>query len=195
MSKNYRLIVASKSPRRSQLLADAGFEFVVQTKEVEENYPPELAAADVPAFLSQKKSAACADFLTSERDILLTADSVVVLNGQIYEKPTDDADAFRIIKSLSGNMHEVVTGVTLRTQKTSVTFSESTKVFVDEMTDAEIWHYVRTAKPFDKAGAYAIQEWVGLAKIPRIEGSFYNVMGLPVHLVYREIAKLTQFLE
>ena len=184
--KDYKLILASKSPRRRQLLTEAGFEFVIRTKEVEETYPETLVAHDVPAFLSDKKAEASRD-LIEPNEILLAADSVVILNHKIYGKPKDEADAFRIIKTLSGNMHEVVTGVTLLSQGKKVTFSDVAKVYLKELTDEEIWYYVKKFKPMDKAGAYAIQEWIGLTKVSKIEGSYYNIMGLPVHLVYEQL--------
>jgi septum formation protein len=186
--KDYKLILASKSPRRKQLLTEAGFEFEIRTKDVEESYPKTLVVHDVPAFLSDKKAEASRD-LIQPNEILLAADSVVILKNEIYEKPKDEADAFRIIKALSGNMHEVVTGVTLLSLEKKVTFSDVAKVYFNELTDEEIWYYVKTFQPMDKAGAYAIQEWIGLTKISKIEGSYYNIMGLPVHLVYAELQR------
>ena len=184
--KDYKLILASKSPRRKQLLTEAGFEFEIRTKEVEETYPDTLVVHDVPAFLSDKKAEASRE-LIQPNEILLAADSVVILNNKIYGKPKDEADAFSIIKALSGNMHEVVTGVTLLSLEKKITFSDVAKVYFNELTEEEIQYYVSNFKPLDKAGAYAIQEWIGLTKISKIEGSYYNIMGLPVHLVYTEL--------
>lgn len=186
--KDYKLILASKSPRRSQLLIEAGFEFEIRTKEVEETYPEQLTVHDVPAFLSDKKAEASRATL-SDNEILLAADSVVILNNKIYGKPKNEADAFEIIKALSGNMHEVVTGVTLLSKNKKVTFSDVARVYFKELTDDEIRYYVSKYKPLDKAGAYAIQEWIGLTKISKIEGSYYNIMGLPVHLVYEQLER------
>jgi septum formation protein len=184
--KHRQLILASKSPRRKQLLEQAGIEFTIQTKSVEETYPDDLPVREVPAYLSLKKATECADFITNN-EILLTADSVVILNDTIYGKPKDAEDAFQIIKALSGNVHEVITGVTLLSKEKTVTFSDIAYVHFMELTDDEIRYYVDTFQPFDKAGAYAIQEWIGLTKISKIDGSYYNIMGLPIHKVYEEL--------
>ena len=178
-----KIILASKSPRRQQLLREAGFDFEIKTKSVEEIYPEDMPVREVPAYLSQLKADACTAFLDNEK-VLLTADSVVILNETIYGKPKDAEDAFQIIKALSGNIHEVITGVTLRTKEKSITFSDVAYVHFDTLTDEEIWYYVNNFQPFDKAGAYAIQEWIGLTKIIKIDGSYYNIMGLPVQKVY-----------
>ncbi|MFK7949417.1 MAG: Maf family nucleotide pyrophosphatase [Saprospiraceae bacterium] len=179
-----KIILASKSPRRQQLLREAGFEFEIKTNSIEEVYPDTLPVREVPAYLSQLKADACTAFLDDEK-VLLTADSVVIINDTIYGKPKDEHDAFRTIKALSGNIHEVITGVTLRTTKKTVTFSDVAYVHFDTLTDDEIWFYVNNYQPFDKAGAYAIQEWIGLTKIIKIDGSYYNIMGLPVQKVYQ----------
>ena len=181
-----KIILASKSPRRQQLLREAGFNFEIKTKEVEEIYPDEMPVREVPAYLSQLKAAACTEFLEAEK-VLLTADSVVILKDTIYGKPKDAQDAFQIIKALSGNIHEVITGVTLRTIEKSLTFSDVAYVHFDTLTDDEIWFYINNYQPFDKAGAYAIQEWIGLTKIIKIDGSYYNIMGLPVQKVYQHL--------
>ena len=179
-----KIILASKSPRRQQLLEQAGLDFEIKAKSIDEIYPATMPVREVPAYLSQLKADACADFLEKER-ILLTADSVVILNDTIYGKPKDEEDAFNIIKSLSGNVHEVITGVTLRTTEKSITFSDVAYVHFDTLTDEEIWYYIHNYQPFDKAGAYAIQEWIGLTKIIKIDGSYYNIMGLPIQKVYQ----------
>lgn len=184
--KHRQLILASKSPRRKQLLEQAGIEFTIQTKSVEETYPDDMPVREVPAYLSLKKATECADFIINN-EILLTADSVVILNDTIYGKPKDAEDAFQIIKALSGNVHEVITGVTLLSKEKTVTFSDIAYVHFMELTDDEIRYYVDTFEPFDKAGAYAIQEWIGLTKIAKIDGSYYNIMGLPIHKVYEEL--------
>jgi septum formation protein len=184
--KNTKIILASKSPRRQQLLREAGFDFEIKTKEIEEVYPENLPVREVPAYLSQLKADACSQFLEADK-VLLTADSVVIINEVIYGKPIDEADAFRTIKALSGNVHEVITGVTLRNLSKSVTFSDVAYVHFDELSDDEIWYYIKNFQPFDKAGAYAIQEWIGLTKIIKIDGSYYNIMGLPVQKVYQHL--------
>jgi septum formation protein len=184
---NYRIILASKSPRRSQLLTQAGLPFVVKSNEVEETYPATMPVAEVPVFLAQKKARAAVAFLESPRDVILTADSVVILDGEIFEKPVDEADAQRILGRLSGRTHEVITGVCLLTTSREVTFGDLTRVTFGDLSPEEISHYIRTYQPYDKAGAYAIQEWIGLCKIEKIEGTYANVMGLPVQRVWKAL--------
>ena len=180
------LILASKSPRRSQLLSEAGFEFIVKNLEVDEHFPEEMPVEAVAAYLAERKALAAAHFIHN-REIILSADSVVILQGMIFNKPENYADAFRMIRQLSGQQHTVITGVCLMGAEQIRTFSDHTDVWFDELSDEEIDYYVRTCKPFDKAGAYGVQEWIGLCKIRRIEGSYANVMGLPVHRVYSEL--------
>lgn len=180
------LILASKSPRRFQILTDAGFQFTVKTREIEETYPDDLPLREVPEFLAKKKADGVKDFV-EDQEILLTSDTIVLMNGKIYGKPKDREDAIRILKELSGTMHEVITGVSLLAKEKQVVFSDVTEVYIDTMTEEEIINYVDKFKPFDKAGAYAIQEWVGLAKIGRINGSYYNVVGLPISKVYKAL--------
>lgn len=181
-----KIILASKSPRRSQLLHDAGFTFEIRTTEVEEVYPPDLAPRLVPEFLARKKARASMHFLQDD-EVLLAADSIVILGNQIFEKPRDKADAIRILKSLSGNQHEVITGVCLKSSKQERCFSGLSSVYFDELSEEEIEYYIETYQPFDKAGSYGIQEWIGLCKIRKIEGTYANIMGLPVDLVYKEL--------
>ena len=185
---NKKIILASKSPRRRQLLEQAGFNIEIKTKEVEESYPPELPPEEVAAFLAEKKAEACREFLKTPKDILLAADSIVVLNETIYGKPTDHADAIRILKELSGRAHQVITGVCLISQKKKKVFSAISTVHFQPLTEEEIEYYISTAQPFDKAGSYAIQEWIGLCKISKIEGTYSNIMGLPMEEVYRQLA-------
>lgn len=185
--KKRRLILASKSPRRSQLLEMAGIPFVIKTKEVEESYPDELHSAEVAPYLARKKAMAVRDFLESDEDIILTADSVVILDDVIYGKPKDRADAIHILQKLSGQMHEVVTGCCLLSNSKERVFSGLSQVYFEDISQEEIEYYVDHYQPFDKAGAYAIQEWLGLSKIKRIEGTYPNIMGLPLDLVYHEL--------
>ncbi len=184
---NKKLILASKSPRRQQLLTEAGFQFKTKTREVNEDYPSDMPAVEVAPYLAEKKAIECADFLTNENEILLAADCVVILNDKIYGKPTDFDDAFKILKQLSGNAHEVVTGVCLLSTKKKRVFSGVSKVHFETLTDEEIKYYLEKFKPYDKAGSYAIQEWIGLCKISKIEGTYSNIMGLPMEQVYREL--------
>ncbi len=181
------IILASKSPRRSQIMKDAGFQFTIQTREIEESYPEDMDPRQVPEFLAKKKGTGCKDFLL-DNEILLTSDTIVLMNGTIYGKPKDRADAIKILSELSGTMHEVITGVSLLAKDKQVVFSDVTEVYIDEMSKEEIAFYVDNFKPFDKAGAYAIQEWIGLNKIGRINGSYYNVVGLPISKVFQALA-------
>lgn len=181
-----KLILASKSPRRSQLLKEAGFTFEIRTREVEENYPAELAVEQVAPYLARKKALASKDLIQAG-EILLAADSVVIVDGQIFGKPADKTEALSMLTGLSGKMHQVITGVCLLSGEKEKTFSSVSKVFFEPISREEINYYIDRFKPFDKAGSYAIQEWIGLCKISRIEGTYSNIMGLPVHLVYKEL--------
>ena len=188
--KNYRLILASASPRRRELLAACDLNFVLADKfECEECYPADLAADKVAEYLSQLKSEAYPHPL-NEGDILLTADTVVIAEGEILGKPKDNADAERMLKMLSGATHKVVTGVTLRTAQRTLSFSAESLVSFRTLKEEEIAYYIEQYRPLDKAGAYGIQEWIGYVAIERIEGSFYNVMGLPVQRLYVELERL-----
>ena len=185
--KPYRLILASQSPRRRQLLADAGIEFVLAPRfECEESFPDTMPAAEVAEYLSSLKSEAYPEPLGAN-DILLTADTVVIACNRILGKPADRAEAIEMITMLSGRDHEVVTGVTLRSAERVKSFSVVSKVRFRALLQEEIEYYVDTYRPFDKAGSYGIQEWIGYVGIEGIEGSFYNVMGLPVQRLYSEL--------
>ena len=182
--KNYRLILASASPRRRELLADCDLDFVLAEKfECEECYPADLEAEKVAEYLSQLKSNAYPHTL-GERDILLTADTVVILGDKILGKPHSAKEAHEMIASLSSATHKVVTGVTLRTAERTISFSAESLVTFRTLDSEEIDYYVEKYRPMDKAGAYGIQEWIGYIGIEGIEGSFYNVMGLPVQRLY-----------
>ncbi len=185
--KNKKIILASKSPRRSQLLRQAGIPFEIKTKEVEEIYPDNMNVDEVPEYLALKKARAARSFITDD-EIIIAADSVVILDDVIYGKPKDEADAARILSKLSGNKHRVITGVCLMNRDKEKTFSGVSHVYFNQLTEEEIRYYIRQYQPFDKAGAYAIQEWIGLCKINRIEGTYANIMGLPVDMVYRELS-------
>lgn len=188
--KNYRLILASASPRRRELLSACDIDFVLADKfECEECYPADLAANKVAEYLSQLKSEAYPHTL-NEGDILLTADTVVIAEGEILGKPKDNADAERMLKMLSGATHKVITGVTLRTTQRTLSFSAESLVSFRTLKEEEIAYYIEQYRPLDKAGAYGIQEWIGYVAIERIEGSFYNVMGLPVQRLYVELERL-----
>ena len=184
---NKKLILASQSPRRKQLLAEAGFEFEILSKEVDESYPDDMDVNDVPEYLAVKKASESLAQLTDNETIIIASDCVVILDGKIYGKPTDHADACSILKKLSGKTHKVVTGVCLLSREKSVTFKGVSKVHFEKISEEEIEYYVSKYKPFDKAGAYAIQEWIGLCKISKIEGTYSNIMGLPMDLVYKNL--------
>lgn len=180
---DYKIILASASPRRQQLMRDAGFEFEIRLKETEEIYPETLVSTEVPVYLSRLKAAAFADEI-QEGELLITADTVVCLGAKILGKPKNREHAIEILYQLSGQKHTVVTGVCLTTRHKQQTFSSFTDVYFKELTEDEIVYYIDHYKPFDKAGAYGIQEWIGYIGIKRIDGSFYNVMGLPVQQLY-----------
>ena len=188
--KNYRLILASASPRRRELLADCDLAFTLaENFECEECYPADLAAEKVAEYLSQLKSNAYPHAL-GEGDILLTADTVVILGDKILGKPHSEEEAREMISTLSGATHKVVTGVTLRTADRTVSFSAESLVSFRELDAEEVNYYVEKYRPMDKAGAYGIQEWIGYIGIEGIEGSFYNVMGLPTQRLYSALKEL-----
>ena len=183
-----QLILASASPRRRQLMEDAGLKFTLAQKfECDESYPATLPAADVAPFLSSLKSDAYPEKL-GEGDILITADTTVVIDERVLGKPADRADAIEMLRAMSGRSHKVYTGVTLRSCEKKRTFAVETLVYFRDMSDEEIAYYVDNYRPYDKAGAYGIQEWIGYVAIERIEGSFFNVMGLPVQRLYTELS-------
>ena len=182
--KNHRLILASASPRRRELLASCDLDFVLAEKfECEECYPDDLEAEKVAEYLSLLKSNAYPHPL-NEGDILLTADTVVIIGDKILGKPQNEEEAIEMISTLSGAPHKVVTGVTLRSTERTISFSAESKVAFRQLEEEEIAYYVKKYRPLDKAGAYGIQEWIGYVGIEGIEGSFYNVMGLPVQKLY-----------
>ena len=189
--KNYKLILASASPRRQQLMKDAGLTFEVRLKKIVEDYPKDLPSEKVPEYLSKVKAEAFREELQPD-EVLVTADTVVCIHGKILGKPANRAEAIGMLQELSGNRHLVVTGVSVTTKTKQISFSALTNVFFKELSDEEIEYYVDVYKPFDKAGAYGIQEWIGYIGIERIEGSFYNVMGLPVQKLY-ETLRMLQF--
>ncbi len=182
------ILLASKSPRRRQLIEDLGFEYKTVDQNITENFPDNLAKIKVAEYLSKKK-AESVNTKPEEGQIILASDTIVLKNNKIYHKPVDYADAVRILKELSGNKHQVITGVCLLGTDKQVSFSTISEVHFASLSPSEIDFYVTKYKPYDKAGAYAIQEWIGLAKIIRIEGSYHNIVGLPTQRVYEEIMK------
>lgn len=183
---DYKLILASSSPRRHQLMCDAGFKFEVKLKYTDEKWPEGLESVQVPEYLSRLKAKAFEGEI-KPGELLITADTVVCLDAKILGKPKDREDAIQMLHQLSGRKHTVVTGVCLTTLACQKTFSAFTDVYFKSLTDQEIECYVDSYKPFDKAGAYGIQEWIGYIGVTRIDGSFYNVMGLPVQQLYEAL--------
>ncbi|MFT5998283.1 MAG: septum formation protein [Neolewinella sp.] len=187
ISPKLSLILASKSPRRSYLLEQAGIPFTVRTADVEEVYPPETPVLEVAPYLAALKAEGAMHLLKSDEEVLLTADSVVIVDGKIYGKPANREEAVETLRTLSGRQHTVVTGCCLKSRSKQEVFSGVSEVYFSTISDAEIDWYIDACRPFDKAGSYGIQEWVGLAKIKRIDGTYPNVMGLPVNLVYEHL--------
>lgn len=183
---DYNYILASKSPRRQQLLQSLGIEFRVVTKDVEEIFPPELSKEEIPVFLAELKAKPILPDL-KENDLLITADTIVWLNGRLLGKPENKPEAIQMLNDLSGNEHQVITGVCLSTVKKQFSFFSTTNVRFIKLSADEIDFYISEFKPYDKAGAYGIQEWIGSIGISHIEGSFYNVMGLPIQQLYLQI--------
>lgn len=181
-----KIILGSKSPRRQELIKAIGFPVELKTKEVEENYPENMAPENVAEFLAEKKSKALRDGI-KEDELLITSDTVVLLNHKILGKPADKEDATLMLQQLSGKQHEVITGVCLYAPHKTISFSNVTRVYFDILEDTEIERYIEQYQPFDKAGSYGIQEWIGYIGIRKIEGCYYNVMGLPVNAIYQRI--------
>lgn len=179
-----KVILASKSPRRQELLKGLGITFEVRTKEVDESYSSTIKNEKVAEYLAQKKSAA---FKLNTNEILLTADTIVVLGNNILNKPKDFSEAEEMLTLLSGKTHQVITGVCIKSLEKEAVFSSSTKVQFKPLSITEIKHYINSCQPFDKAGAYGIQEWIGYIGIEKLEGCYYNVMGLPLSDLYQEL--------
>ncbi len=186
LPKGKKLVLASKSPRRQQLLTDLGYTFEVRTKEVDESHSIDFNGEEIAQFLATKKAQAFKDEL-AENEILLTSDTVVWCDGEHLAKAKNAQEATHMLNKLSGRAHEVITGVCLLSHDKQLAFSDTTKVFFRELSEDEIQYYIQNFKPFDKAGAYGIQEWIGMWAIEKIEGSFFTVMGLPTHLVAKEL--------
>ena len=183
--KKYHIILASKSPRRQELLRGMGVDFEILTKETPEDFPLETPTDEVPKYLSLQKSLAFSDDELPSDYLLITSDTVVICEGGILGKPKDRAEAVRMLKLLSGKTHHVVTGVTVRSTSRTESFAVRSNVTFADLDDDEIGYYIDRCQPFDKAGAYGIQEWIGYVGISGLEGSFYNVMGLPTRKLYQ----------
>ena len=187
--KNHRIILASGSPRRQQFLKELDVDFEIQLKDIEEIYPEHLQAEEITNFLAKLKASAFVLDL-DDNDILITSDTIVWLNNKALGKPKDYDDAFEMLTEMSGTTHKVITSVCLKTIDKEVVFYEETLVTFTELSSDEIKYYLDNYKPFDKAGSYGIQEWIGLVAIEKIEGSYANVVGLPTHRLYEEMMKL-----
>lgn len=183
--KKYNVVLASKSPRRQELLRGIGIEFSVMTKEVDESYSKNISVFDVAPYLSVKKAKSFEDSDLPNNYMLITADTVVVVDDAILGKPKNEEDARNMLRLLSGKKHYVITGVTIHTKDKTKTFSVASKVSFDDLSDDEIEYYVNVYKPFDKAGSYGVQEWIGYIGVNSVEGSYFNVMGLPTHKLYQ----------
>lgn len=183
------LLLASKSPRRKALLEQLGLSFQIVLQDIEEDFPATLSKREVPAFLAQKKATAIRSQLPDKQTVIVASDTIVLMNDTIYHKPTDKADAIRILSELSGKAHEVITGVCLMSQTKHITFADTAKVFLAPLTHEEINFYIDTYAPYDKAGAYAIQEWIGLAKVEKIEGTYNTIVGLPTQKLYQKLVE------
>ena len=185
-----KLILASNSPRRRQLLTDLGLPYEIRLLEVEENYPSHLRRAEVAEYLAAHKAAAYVPGLAAD-EVVLTADTIVCLENDVLNKPADVAEATAMLTRLQGRAHDVITAVCLRCgDGREVVFSDQTTVHFRALSPAEISHYITTAQPFDKAGAYGAQDWLGMVGINRLEGSYFTVMGLPTHRVWEELKKI-----
>lgn len=183
--KKYNIILASKSPRRKELLGMLDIPFEIKVKDgIDESYPSDMPALDVPEFLSRIKGEAYAEDIKTN-EMVITADTVVILDGKIYGKPKDKSDAIDMLMQLQGRTHTVASGVCVATKQKIISFTTTTEVTFAPLTKEEATWYVEKYKPLDKAGAYGIQEWIGCAAVAEIDGSFYNVMGLPVHQLYK----------
>lgn len=186
--KDYNVILASGSPRRQEFFKDLNIDFTIELKEVAEVYPKELKGCEITDFLADLKSKAFTNL--SEKDLLITSDTIVWLDGKALGKPKNAADAFSMLSALSGKKHEVITSISIKSKYFEKIISDTTIVSFNNITDEEINYYIKNYKPFDKAGAYGIQEWIGLIGINNIEGSYFNVVGLPVHKLYKELMNL-----
>lgn len=186
--KNYTIILASGSPRRQQFLKDLDIDFIINTKPVDEVYPSHLKGAEITDFLADLKSKAFPEL--SENDVLITSDTIVWHKEKALGKPKDREDAVKMLQSLSNKTHKVITSISIKTKHTQKVINDTTLVTFKKLTNEEINYYIDTYKPYDKAGAYGIQEWIGFIGINKIEGSYYNVAGLPVHKLYDELLQL-----
>ena len=182
----YNIILASKSPRRQQLLKGLDIPFSVQVTDADESFPDNLTQDEIPVYLAKQKANEFSKNIKA-KDLVITADTIVWLHEEVLGKPVDHNDAFRILTKLSGNKHEVITGVCITTKQKQVSFFSKTDVYFKTLDDFEINYYIEKYQPYDKAGAYGVQEWIGYIGVERVDGSFYNVMGLPIMKLYEHL--------
>ena len=188
--KKFNIVLASNSPRRKELMSGLGVDYVVKTlPDVDESYPDTLQGEEIPAYISREKAEAYQSMIEPD-ELLITADTIVWMNGEVLGKPKDREDAIRMLRKLSGASHQVITGVCLTTKGWQNSFTVTTDVTFAVLSEEEIVYYVDKYSPMDKAGAYGVQEWIGFSGVESISGSYYNVMGLPVQKLYRELIKL-----
>lgn len=188
--KKYKIVLASASPRRRELLAGLDVDFEVRTlPDVDESFPAELQGGDIPLYISRKKADAYRAFMADD-ELVITADTIVWLDGAALGKPVDEEDARRMIRNMAGKTHSVFTGVSITTKEQQYSFVAQSDVTFSELTDDEIEYYVQKYRPMDKAGAYGAQEWIGYIGMSNIVGSYFNVMGLPVQRLYSELKKI-----
>ncbi|WP_405566778.1 Maf-like protein [Polaribacter sp. Asnod6-C07] len=186
--KNYNIILASGSPRRQQFFKDLDIDFTIDVKKVDEIYPDNLKGTEITDYLADLKAKAFTNL--SEKDVLITSDTIVWLNNEALGKPKNAADAFKMLRKLSGKKHQVITSISIKNIHFQKIINDVTTVSFKELSDEEINYYIKNYKPFDKAGAYGIQEWIGFIAIDKMEGSYFNVVGLPIHKLYQEFMKL-----
>lgn len=185
----YNIILASNSPRRKELLSGLNIPYKIKTlPDIDESYPDNLIGEDIAIYIAKEKANAYLDQLDGNT-LLITADTIVLLDGKVYGKPSDDTDAKQMLRDLSGKTHQVITGVCITTKDKQVSFGVSSEVRFSKLDDDEIEYYVSNYKPFDKAGAYGVQEWIGYVAVEYISGSYFNIMGLPIQRLYRELKK------
>lgn len=188
--KKYHIILASNSPRRRELLSGLGIDYEVKILPgIDESYPENLTGEEIPMYIAREKADAYRPSIKPD-ELIITADTIVCLEGQVLGKPKDEADACRILRLLSGRTHQVITGVCITTAEMQRTFAATTDVTFDTLSEEEITHYVNNYRPMDKAGAYGVQEWIGFIGVTRLEGSYFNVMGLPIQRLYKELKRI-----
>ena len=188
--KKYKVILASNSPRRKELLAGLGVDYEVRTlPDVDESYPETLQGADIPLYIAKEKADAYVAMMQPD-ELIITADTIVWLDGKVLGKPRDREDALQMLRTMSGRTHEVFTGVCITTTDWQRSFTAQTEVRFATLSEEEIAYYVDNFQPMDKAGAYGVQEWIGFIGVENISGSYYNIMGLPVQKLYRELLKV-----